>query len=81
MNKAKLLKLARLIREPAEDEVPKGYFSREELQTTFGIGKEQTCKIIRDFIQANQGNVDMRKLRRKNSSGTISIVPYYKIDL
>jgi hypothetical protein len=81
MNKAKLLKLARLIREPIQDEVPDGYFSREQLQEAFKMGKEQTCKVIRDFIQANQSKVAMRKLRRKNSSGTISIIPYYKIDL
>jgi len=81
MNKAKLLKLARLIREPVEDEVPKGYFSREQLQEALGMGKEQTCKVIRDFIQANQSKVAMIKLRRKNLSGTISIIPYYKIDL
>jgi hypothetical protein len=81
MNKAKLLKLARLIREPAEDEVPKGYFSREELQEALGFGKEETCKVIRKFIQNNKGKVAMRKLRRKNSSGTISIIPHYKIDL
>jgi hypothetical protein len=81
MNKAKLLKLARLIREPIQDEVPNGYFSREQLQEAFGMGKEQTCKIIKEFIQANPSKVAMRKLKRKNSSGTISIIPYYKIDL
>jgi hypothetical protein len=81
MNKAKLLKLARLIREPSEDEVPEGYFSREQLQEAFNMGKENTCKVIKKFIQENPSKIAMRKLRRKNSSGTISIVPYYKIDL
>ena len=81
MNKAKLLKLARLLRQPIEDEVPEGYYSREQLQEAFGMGKENTCKVIKRFIQDNPDKVAMRKLRRKNSSGTLSIVPYYKIDL
>jgi hypothetical protein len=81
MNKAKLLKLARLIRETSEDEVPDGYFSREQIQESLGMGKENTCKVIRKFIKKNEGSVAMKKLRRKNSSGTISIIPYYKIDL
>lgn len=81
MNKAKLLKLARLIREPIQDEVPEGYFSREELQKTFGVNKESTCKILKNYINENKNKVVVKNLRRKNSSGTISIIPYYKIDL
>jgi len=81
MNKAKLLKLAQLLRQPIEDEVPNGYFSREQLQETFGMGKENTCKVIKKYTNDNPTKISVKKLRRRNSSGTISIVPYYKIDV
>jgi hypothetical protein len=81
MNKAKLLKLAQLIKQPVEDEVPDGYFSREQLQEVFNMGKENTCKVIKKYINDNPTKASVKKLRRRNSSGTISIVPYYKIDV
>jgi len=79
MNKAKLLKLSRLLREPVQDEVPEGYFSRDELQNIYNETKENTCKIIRNFMKNNPEKITMRKLRIKNTAGTISIIPHYKI--
>lgn len=65
----------------AEDEIPDGFYSREQLQEAFEMTKENTCKIIKKYIHKNPKKVVVRKLKRRNSSGTISIIPYYKIDL
>lgn len=81
MNKAKLLKLASLLRQPIEDEVPDGYFSREQVQEALGMGKENTCKVIKKFINDNPTKILVKKLRRRNTSGTLSIIPYYKMDI
>ena len=80
MNKAKLIKLSKLLREPNADVIPDGYFSREQLQNIYKETKENTCKIIRKFMSKNPDKITMKKFRVKNVSGTISIIPYYKFN-
>lgn len=81
MNKTKLLKLVRALKEPTLDTIPRGWKSRFQLQKEMNVHFATMCLIIKKLKTAHPDKVHVRKFRVKNCVGNVAIVPFYKIDL
>lgn len=46
---------------PRLEEVPEGWFSREQLETAWNLGAAQTGRLIRDAVR--NGKAEVRKFR------------------
>ena len=81
MNKAKLIKIQKLFISSSEDTIPKGYYRREEIQKQLDCSADKACKFIKQYATKYPNSVKIKRFIIRNSAGTLSSIPFYKIDL
>ena len=78
MNKNKLLKIVELVKLSSEDIIPKGYYTREELQENMHCKRDKVCRLIKEYSKRYPDKIKVKKFKIRNTSGTLSSVPHYK---
>lgn len=82
MNKIKLLKLAQeLSREGTTDLVPKGYYTRADIEKMLNRGTDYVCRFLKELQQNKPDQIITKRYKIRNSAGGVSSVPHYKINL
>ena len=82
MNKTKLLKLAKeLSREGTTDSVPKGYYTRTEIEKILNRGTDYVCRFLKELQQNKPDKIITKRYKIRNASGGVSSIPHYKINL
>lgn len=80
MNKIKLIKLAKELRlEGSVETIPDGFYSREQLSKLMGFKTDYVCRFLKELKNNKPNKIQTKRFKVRNSSGSISSIPYYKI--